>query len=83
MVDLLITNISCFLSLGYTIIIGKFPKKLKLIFVKYYLKRKKYWIDIHVIVESELLICDFLWLKNNYTKCKWFFICCINEGNEF
>lgn len=81
MVDLLITYISCFLSLGYTIIIGKFPKKLKLIFVKYYLKRKKYWIDI--IVESELLICDFLWLKNNDTKCKWFFICCINEGNEF
>lgn len=39
MVDLLITYISCFLSLGYTIIIGKFPKKLKLIFVKYYLKR--------------------------------------------
>lgn len=42
MVDLLITYISCFLSLGYTIIIGKFPKKNKLIFEKYYLKRKKY-----------------------------------------
>lgn len=81
MVDLFIIYIFCFLSLGYIIIIGKFFKKLKLIFVKYYLKRKKYWIDI--IVELEFLICDFLWLKNNYIKCKWFFICCINEGNEF
>lgn len=81
MVDLLITYISCFLSLGYTIIIGRFPKNFDVNICEILFKKKKYWIDI--IVESELLICDFLWLKNNYTKCKWFFICCINEGNEF
>lgn len=40
MVDLFIIYIFCFLSLGYIIIRGRFFKKLKLIFVKYYLKRK-------------------------------------------
>lgn len=64
MVDLLITYISCFLSLGYTIIIGRFPKNFDVNICEILFKKKKYWIDI--IVESELLICDFLWLKNNY-----------------
>lgn len=43
MVDLLITYISCFLSLGYTgtIIIGKFPKKTEVNICEILFKKKK------------------------------------------
>lgn len=42
MVDLLITYISCFLSLGYTIIIGRFPKKTEVNICEILFKKKKY-----------------------------------------
>lgn len=41
MVDLLITYISWFLSLGYTIIIGKFPKKKQVNIWEILFKKKK------------------------------------------
>lgn len=41
MVDLLITYLSCFLSLGYTIIIGRFPKKIEVYICEILFKKKK------------------------------------------
>lgn len=42
MVDLLITSISCFfLSLGYTIIIGRFPKKTEVNICEILFKKKQ------------------------------------------